>query len=186
MVVPLIFNGRTFVLDHHGASCNNAARPYVAHHPQHFVLGESVTFKPVCVPSTQSSQLFIAGAQAGGPGTPTFTPLGGPVGVNDHSWTFAPMASSIAMQAHGKYVFYVVSVPTTATPSPGPSQNPTGNFILLQPLSFDGTTFSLVPNACFHGDPEDAPPYVAPTSGPLTLSAAVTIAPTCVPSPLPS
>lgn len=54
-------------------------------------------------------------------------------------------------------------------------------------LSFDGTSFSTPAGGqCGLGGVFHTTPYMAPTSGPLTLSGSVTIAPTCVPSPSPS
>ncbi|HTX60039.1 MAG TPA: hypothetical protein VMH02_10235 [Verrucomicrobiae bacterium] len=53
---------------------------------------------------------------------------------------------------------------------------------IVVPLTFDGSTFAVA-SSC---RPNAATPYVAPTSGPLTLTGSVSIAPTCVPSPQPS
>jgi hypothetical protein len=84
------------------------------------------------------------------------------------------------------YGFFIAIQLPSPPPTPSPLPSGTGNYFLLHPLSFNGSTFSTVPGSCwgfYHGN---APPYVAPTSGPLTLGGPVTIAPTCVPSPLPS
>ena len=201
LVAPVTFNGRTFTMGYHG-SCNTASRPFTATHSGRFVLGSNVTLKPQCVPkSMPSSQLYLAVANANaapadainaigvnaGSVKSSVVPLSAPVRWRGKSWTFVPKGSGMAMKAHAKYLFWIVSVPMDGTsPSPGPTQSPSSNYVLLQPLGFDGTNFSVVADSCFESDPQDAPPYVAPSSGALTLSGPVSVTPTCVPSPLPS
>ena len=206
LVAPLHFNGSTFTIERRG-SCKNqgtrAARAYTASTSGQFKLSGNVSLPPVCTGhSSSNTQLFLAVAPlarshkgggngdnaidvSDGLGKASFVPLGGPADWNGKPWTFAPMGSGISMKAHAKYVFYVVSV-VSNSPTPYPSATPATNYVLLQPLNFDGTNFSVVPNSCFNGDPNSAPPYTAPTSGPLTVNSPVQIAPTCVPSPLPS
>src|SRR5579862_7129203 len=53
-------------------------------------------------------------------------------------------------------------------------------------LAFDGKRFTRVTVACAKLNLNHGPTYTAPKSGPLRLTAAITIAPTCRPSPLPS
>lgn len=205
LVAPLAFDGTTFSVNPHFRACGRSwiggGRPYTATTTGTFMLASSVTLAAVCGRLAKpNTQVYLAVAQKGGRhghgralavsdgGTTTFfTPLGGPVNWTDSPWTFAPIAPGINMTAKSKYVFFLVAV-ANSTPTPPPSATPTpsGNYVLLQPMSYDGTTFAPVANQCFHGDPHDAPPYVAPTSGPLAIPAAVTVTPTCVPSPLPS
>jgi len=198
VVAPLAFDGKAFSIAKH-LVCKNVglgtAKGYKAPASGRFMLKGNVILPPTCVPkgTLPTTRLFIAATWAGaahrnaadaidvsdGKGkTAHLTALGGPATWKGSEWTFLPMGLGIGVRAHVKYEFYIVSVPMDATAA--------GNFVLLQPLSFDGANFSVVANSCFNGDPEDAPPYAAPTSGPLTLAGSVTIAPTCVPSPLPS
>jgi hypothetical protein len=119
-------------------------------------------------------------------------PIAGPANWSDNPWSFVPLSPGLTLQANAKYVFFVEAAPLppsptpSPSPTPGPTQSPTGNYLLLQPMSFNGTAFAVVPGSCFHINPGSAPPYVAPTSGPLVLSGTVTVTPTCVPSPLPT
>ncbi|MBV8333278.1 MAG: hypothetical protein JO192_11115 [Candidatus Eremiobacteraeota bacterium] len=197
LVVPLTFNGHTFSIAHY-ASCKSVTLEprhyYTAPATKHFWLKRTITLDASCVPNSAASRLFIGVAEIGtahrnasqvdvdaGTTKLPFTPLGRMANVRGTSWQFSPVGFGIKLNAHAKYAFFVISSPVAALPV-----SASGNYLLLQPLSYDGSTFSVVPNTCFDGDPEDAPPYAAPTSGPLTLSGTVSITPTCVPSPLPS
>jgi hypothetical protein len=212
LVVPLRFDGKTFTVAHFGSCASVAlgdAATYAAPKTGRFKLAGKVTIAPRCVGLAHpSSRLYLAAAEIGT--NVSFQALGGPSDWKGSRWTFEPGGAGLVMTARAKYVFYIVALPATSTayPSPTPYSSPTPyasptpyttptpyssptpappqKFILLQALSFNGSSFSLVANACFRGNPNFAPPYVAPTSGPLTLSGNVTIAPTCVPSPLPS
>ncbi|MBV8489751.1 MAG: hypothetical protein JO199_04400, partial [Candidatus Eremiobacteraeota bacterium] len=195
VVLPLRYNGAGFEVSHYG-SCSkvglNESAVYTAKANVRFRLAKSVTMTPQCLRTKpETTKLYIAVAPVG---STKASYVAGPATWREKPWKFAPAPDTVALSAHHRYVFYVVALPATSTaypsatpsPTPTPAQNPGGNFVLLQPLSFDGTNFTVVPNTCFDGDPQAAPPYVASSSGALTLSGAVTIAPTCVPSPLPS
>jgi hypothetical protein len=199
LVAPLIFNGRDFSIAKIG-SCKNlglgAGKGYLAPRSGRFMLKGNVTLPATCVPKSipRTSKLFLAATWAGATHRSAagafdvvdstgkragFVPIGGPANWKGSVWTFRPVGFGFSVRAHAKYTFFIVSTQGTTTS--------TGNFVLLQPLSFDGANFSVVPNACFQGDPEDAPPYTAPTSAPLVVpTPGVVITPTCVPSPLPS
>ncbi len=184
VVTPLAFDGVHFALPSRANRCARTPEWYVAPGNKQFALASSVKLPQVCTAQARgNSRLFIAGVQAN---SKTLVIVGGPVAWSQKVWRYAPAGSGIAMIAKHRYAFFLIDMPDTYPyPSPGPSASPTGNYVLLQPLSFDGTTFTPVANACFQGDPYDAPPYFAPTSGPLAVST-VTVTPTCVPSPLPS
>jgi hypothetical protein len=188
LVVPLAFNGTAFSLGR-VRSCANIgdAQRYTPRVTRRLTLDSNVVLRPTCVPKRlPASNLYVAGGEVGkgGDSDAAFTPIAGPVRWHDNPWSFTPSALGIRLNKGAHYVFYVAALPKDYGPSP-PSPG-TGNYVLLHPLSFNGTSFTVVPGPCFQGDPGDAPPYVAPTSGPLVLNGAVTVTPSCVPSPLPS
>lgn len=180
LVAPLNFDGRHLTQGHVG-SCRairlGDAKPYTARRAQKLALRINVTLKPTCAPRSAAVRLFIGVAEIARHKSVSFVPLGALANVGK-TWTFSPLGLGIALKPRAKYVFYVVSAPMDASAS--------GNYLLLQPLSFNGTTFTQIANSCYQGDPQDAPPYVAPTSGPLAIAGTVTLTPACVPSPLPS
>jgi hypothetical protein len=186
LVMPLVFNGMTFATA--GLrSCSKVgeAPRYTPATTHQLTLTTNVVLHPTCV-RTSASRLYVVGAQLGkgGESKADFAPIAGPVQWHDRPWSFRPSALGIHLSAGAHYVFYVAAI-ADQTPWPSPSPG-SGRFLLLHPLSFNGTNFTIVPGPCFEGDPNDAPPYVAPTSGPLVLSGSISIAPTCAPSPLPS
>jgi hypothetical protein len=194
-IVPLSFNGTAFSVAT-SYSCRHVLENtpvYKAPASGPLTLAGNVTLPPACVPSNvPTSQLYIVGVQRGhqNGGAFTVTPIAGPASWSDNPWSFAPVIPGLTLQANTKYVFLVVAValPPSPTPSPAPTQSPSGNYYLLGAMSYNGTAFSVVAtNHCrYRTNPGQAPPYVAPTSGPLALAGPVVVTPTCVPSPLPS
>lgn len=193
LIVPLTFDGRGFVVGKY-ASCRSVslsdAQRYTTRRTRRLFLRKSVSLAAQCVPTSKSARLFIAVAEVGrsahrpagsievdSTGTRSFfIPIGNLVNTGK-KWTFHAAGLGTKLNANAKYVFYVVSAPLDAIS--------TGNFVFLQPLSFNGSAFSVVPNSCYEDDQGDAPVYTAPSSGPLTLSGTVTMTPACVPSSLP-
>ncbi|MBV8489538.1 MAG: hypothetical protein JO199_03335 [Candidatus Eremiobacteraeota bacterium] len=181
------------------------APPYVAPTSAPVAIASPVTVAPTCVPSPVPSSappLYIVGMPLNGhhghdrgPG-PGFNAIAiaGPALANSNPWSFSPTATTLQLQGGQQYVFFVAAAlpppPPTPSPSPtpAPTQSPTGNFYLLGAMSYNGSTFTVVPTShCnFHANPFEAPPYQASSSGTLTLAAPVQVTPTCIPSPLPS
>lgn len=193
LIVPLTFDGRRFSVGRY-ASCKTVslsdAQRYTTRRTRRLFLRQSVSLRAQCVPASKSARIFIAVAEVGrtarrpsgsievdSTGTRLFfIPIGNLVNTGK-KWTFHAAGLGTKLNANAKYVFYVVSAPLDAVS--------TGNFAFIEPLNFNGGTFSAVPNSCYENDPGDAPVYTAPSSGPLTLSGTVTMTPACVPSQLP-
>ncbi len=84
------------------------------------------------------------------------------------------------MTAGASYGFFIAVPLPPAPPTPAPPP-PTQSYREVVPLNFDGTTFTVPAiTDCFNLPTPS--PYTAPTSGPLTLSGSVSIAPTCAPA----
>ncbi|MBV8154491.1 MAG: hypothetical protein JOY98_08725 [Candidatus Eremiobacteraeota bacterium] len=121
--------------------------------------------------------------------------IGGPVNPSSTPWSFAPLSPGLTLQRNASYVFYVVALwtfgstaspPPTAPPTPPPTPTPTpvptfppSAYTPLAPLSFDGTTFTLVSATCGNLNPTSAPAFNATSqfsfnwsgSSPQTLGA---------------
>jgi hypothetical protein len=201
LIAPLNFDGTTFTIATF-RSCDHVreskAPEYTAPSSGPLTLSGNVSLPPTCVPATlPSSQLFIVGEQThrhgggGGNLSPngkmSFTTIAGPVNWTDNPWSFAAVSPGLALQANANYIFFVESVPISATPSPQPSptEPPNNEFHAIVPLSFDGTNFTVATvTSC--DDFGSAPAYTATASGPLQLQSDVLVTPTCAPSPEPS